>query len=91
VCAVVAGLITRAHRPEPEQGYATITSAAASLDEHQARTVLTALDEAEDELRDRVANCPDCCDDAPFCTTCESRLDGADSYAALAKQLGRHS
>jgi hypothetical protein len=86
-CAVVAGLITRAHRPELAEARAALLGTAATLDAGQLRTVLEALDVAADYKRDRVAACPDCYGDAPFCSTCESRLDQADNYDALAKTL----
>jgi hypothetical protein len=48
-CAVIAGLITRAH-----------TGGASALAPEQVATVLDALDVAADYKRDRAANCPDC-------------------------------
>jgi hypothetical protein len=74
VCAVVAGLITRAH--------------AGALDEDDRRAVLGALDVAADELRDRTANCPECdTDPSGLCGTCEGRMDRADAYDRVAAKL----
>jgi hypothetical protein len=75
-CAVVAGLITRAHA-----GSNGLTPA-------QLATVLDALDVAADYKRDRVATCPDCeASPAELCGTCEWRLTAAEGFDALAVVL----
>ena len=77
-CAVIAGLIGRAHQ------------ASAPLDPGQLGTILDALDVAADYKRGRAANCPDCdASPADLCTTCEWRLARADEYDALAGALRR--
>lgn len=51
--------------------------------------VLDALDVAGDELRCRAGICNDCdVTPAGLCATCESRMDRADEYDALAARLG---
>lgn len=75
ICAVVAGLITRA------AGHALIAE--------QRATILDALEVAADELRDRAANCGDCnAHPAELCTTCESRLSRAEGFDRAALALG---
>lgn len=60
ICAVTAGLISRAH---------------VGITADQRATVLDALDVAADAKRDRAANCPDCdASPAELCGTCEWRL-----------------
>jgi hypothetical protein len=73
-CAVVAGLITRAH--------------AGVLDEDDRRTALDALDVAADHKRDLAANCGDC-EARPegLCPACEWRMDAADAYDRAAAKL----
>ncbi len=73
-CAVVAGLITRAH--------------ARVLDQDDRRTVLDALDVAADYKRDMAANCSECgtCPGG-LCTTCEWRMNAADAYDRVAATL----
>jgi hypothetical protein len=74
MCAVVAGLVTRA--------------AAARLTEAQRSTVLDALEVAAESKRDRAATCPDCeTSPAELCGTCEWRLARAEAYDALAETL----
>jgi hypothetical protein len=76
-CAVIAGLITRAH---------VAGLAAGHLSPGDLAAVLDALDVAADYKRDRAACCGDC--DAPpdggSCTTCEWQIARADGYDALA-------
>jgi len=75
MCAVVAGLITRA--------------AGHALAAGQQATILDALEVAADELRDRAANCGDCnAHPAELCTTCESRLSRAEGFDRAALALG---
>jgi hypothetical protein len=75
MCAVVAGLISRA--------------AAGRLAGDRLATVLDALDVAADELRERAANCGDCdAHPAGLCTTCESRLARAEGFDQAARALG---
>lgn len=51
-------------------------------------TIRAALDEAAEELRDRAAGCGDCeASPAELCTTCESRLERASGYDAVAGRL----
>jgi hypothetical protein len=69
--AVVCGLIRRAR--------------ASGLEPADARTILTALDEAADYKRDRAANCADCDDQS--CGTCEYRLRSARAYDSAADRL----
>jgi hypothetical protein len=73
-CAVVAGLITRAH--------------ARALDEDDRRTALDALDVAADHKRDLAANCGEC-EARPegLCPACEWRMDAADAYDHVAAKL----
>ena len=73
-CAVVAGLITRAH--------------AGMLDEADRRTVLDALEVAAGHKRDVAANCGEC-DARPeaLCPDCEWRMDAADAYDRVATKL----
>lgn len=78
-CAVIAGVITRAHQ-------------SAKLTRRQLATVLDALDVAAEYKRDRAATCPDCdADPSDLCTTCAWRLQLADEYDALAARLGHAS
>jgi hypothetical protein len=74
VCAVIAGLITRAQK--------------GSLTADQMATVLDALDVTADYKRDIAAHCPDC-DARPegLCPTCEWRMDAADAYDQVAVKL----
>jgi hypothetical protein len=73
-CAVVAGLVTRAH--------------AGVLDEADLRTVLDALDVAADHKRDTAANCGECeaCPEG-LCPDCEWRMDAADACDRVAARL----
>ncbi|HEY6275605.1 MAG TPA: hypothetical protein VIX86_04665 [Streptosporangiaceae bacterium] len=58
------------------------------LDHGQAVTVLSALEDASEGIRERAANCPDC-DTSPadLCDECSDRLARADAYDRLAGQL----
>jgi hypothetical protein len=72
ICAVIAGLITRARALAPGQ----------------LGTILDALDVAAEYKRDRAATCGDCeASPAELCGTCEWRLARADEYDALAETL----
>lgn len=51
----------------------------------QIKTLLAALDEAADYKRDRAEACADCADQS--CTTCQRRLQAADTYDHMAAQL----
>ena len=75
MCAVIAGLITRA-----SQGTA--------LDEDGLRLVLDALYVAADHKREVAAECGEC-DVRPegLCPACESRLETAEAYGKLAEAL----
>ena len=74
-CAVVAGIIARAHQ-------------SAALDEDALRLVLDALYVAADHKREVAAECAEC-DVRPegLCPACESRLDTAEAYDKLAGTL----
>jgi hypothetical protein len=72
-CAVVAGLITRAHR--------------GALDGGQPGTVLEALGLAAEYKRDLAETCPDCADQS--CGTCGWRLARASEFDALAETIRR--
>jgi hypothetical protein len=50
-----------------------------------ARTIVTALDEAALYKRHRVATCADCADQS--CGTCQWRLQAAETYARMAAQM----
>ena len=75
MCAVVAGLITRAH------------AAGGGLTAEGRRTVLDALSVAAEHKKDLAANCGDCGGYDRACPTCESRLGTAAAYDALAGKL----
>jgi hypothetical protein len=61
----------------------------APLTAAQLSTVLDALDVAADYRRDRVETCTDCPGRPEgLCHTCAWRLDLADGYDALARELG---
>ena len=76
ICAVVAGLVTRA------------AAGRTGLAPAQLATVLDALDVAADYKRDRAAVCGDCdASPADLCDTCAWRLRMADEYDALAAEL----
>ena len=51
----------------------------------QVKTLLAALDDAAEYKRDRADTCADCADQS--CTTCQWRLQTADTYNQLARQL----
>ena len=76
ICAVVAGLVTRA------------AAGRNGLAPAQLATVLDALDVAADYKRDRAAVCGDCdASPADLCDTCAWRLRQAEEYDALAVTL----
>lgn len=86
--AVIAGLITRAHRPELDQARAALLGTAVSLDEDQAATVIAALDDASEGIRERAAWCPACkAHPAALCDEDADRLSRAEAYDHLAAQL----
>ena len=53
----------------------------------QVKTLLAALDDAAEYKRDRAETCADCADQS--CTTCQWRLQTADTYDQLAEQTVR--
>ena len=90
-CAVVAGLITRAHPPASGDLRPAVLAGNLDLTQAEIATVLDALDVAADYKRDRAASCPDCdASPADLCGTCEWRLAVADEYDALAARIGEH-
>ena len=54
---------------------------------NQVKTLLAALDDAAEYKRDRAETCADCADQS--CTTCQWRLQTADTYDQLAEQTVR--
>jgi hypothetical protein len=52
-----------------------------------ALTVLAALDDAAESLRDRIGYCREC-GSTPLCEGCTGRLARADAYDALGRTLG---
>ena len=56
--------------------------AAVIVSASQVKTLLAALDEAAEYKRDRAATCADCADQS--CTTCQWRLQAADTYDQMA-------
>ena len=65
--------------PGPAGRDAVIVSAA------EATTLLAALDDAADYKRDRAATCADCAGQS--CTTCQWRLQAADTYDQMADRM----
>ncbi len=65
----------------PEPG----TANAAGVSAGDKWLILSALDEAADNKRDRAANCGDCADQS--CGTCQYRLQAAGAYDDLAARL----
>jgi hypothetical protein len=57
----------------------------AALPADDRPTILTALEEAADDKRDRAANCSDCNDQS--CGTCQYRLQRAQAYDSVAARL----
>jgi hypothetical protein len=53
----------------------------------QVKALLAALDDAAEYKRDRAETCADCADQS--CTTCQWRLQTADTYDQLAEQMVR--
>ncbi len=51
----------------------------------EAKTLLAALDEAAEYKRDRAETCTDCADQS--CTTCQWRLQAADTYDQMAGRM----
>ncbi len=51
----------------------------------EVKTLLAALDDAAEYKRDRAATCADCADQS--CTTCQWRLQAADTYDQLAGRM----
>jgi hypothetical protein len=88
-CAVVVGLIARAHPPASGDLRSAVLAGNIDLTPEQLRTVLDALNVAADYKRDRAATCPDCA--ADVCGTCAWRLHLADEYDALAETLQERS
>jgi hypothetical protein len=87
-CAVIAGLITRARRPELEEARAVLLAPPVSLDKDQAATVIAALDDASEGIRERAAYCPACwAHPAALCNEDADRLCRAEAYHHLAARL----
>jgi hypothetical protein len=59
--------------------------AAVTVPAGQVKTLIAALDDAADYKRDRAAACTDCADQS--CTTCQWRLQAADTYDQTAAQI----
>ncbi len=59
--------------------------AAVIISADQVKTLLAALDKAAEYKRDRAATCADCSDQS--CTTCQWRLQVADTYDHMAAQI----
>ena len=89
-CAVIAGLISRAHAPELDEARGAPLRPAATLNEAQLATVLAALGDALAHRKDRAGG---------YCAACEREYGGlcydhasdetaADDYDALARELG---
>jgi hypothetical protein len=58
------------------------------LDRDQAATVLAALEDASEDIRDRAAYCPACASHpADLCDGCAGRLTRAEAYDRLAATL----
>jgi hypothetical protein len=73
-CAVIAGLMTRAHW--------------GALGAGQAATVLSALEDASEGIRERAAYCPACASHpADLCEEDADRLSRAETYDHLAARL----
>jgi hypothetical protein len=67
---------------------AIIGDQAAALDEDQAATVMAALDDASEGIRERAAWCPACrAHPAALCDEDADRLTRAEAYDHLAAQL----
>jgi hypothetical protein len=79
--APVAGYVAAPPSPPPgPPGHdAVIVSAA------EVTTLLAALDDATDYNRDRAQTCANCADRS--CTTCQSRLQAADTYDQMAGRM----
>lgn len=79
-CAVIAGLITRAHA----------SAGSAPLTDAQRATVLIALADAETYVTERDATWCDTCESAPegACHEHVNDLDQADRYRQLAREIG---
>jgi hypothetical protein len=79
----------------PRGGYVMVPSSQPTAPQHhatpavtvpadQVKTLLAALDDAAEYKRDRAETCADCTDQS--CTTCQWRLQTADTYNQLAEQ-----
>jgi hypothetical protein len=92
-CAVVAGWVARAHRPELEEARGALLSAyeapAVTLDHGQAATAADALEVAAEYRRYRASLTCEACAASPteVCPDHEADLDRADEYDALARQI----
>lgn len=88
-CAVIAGMIRRAHAAELAEARAALLGRAASLDETQLGIVLAALDDAGDYLwATAQASCEDCNRlDPARCADHTADEERAGQYAAVARQL----
>ncbi len=92
-CAVIAGLITRAHRPELEEARGVLLSSyekpAAILSQADAATAIDALEFAAEYRRYRASlTCQACAEHpAELCEDHATDLDRADEYDRLATQI----
>ena len=84
-CAVIAGLVTRAHLPELAEARAALAGSAVTLDDGQAATAVDALEVAAEYRRYRAGlTCDDCVHHpAELCEDHQADLDTADEYDAL--------
>ena len=80
----------------PYGGYVGVPSSQPAAPEHpgqpavivpagQVKALLAALDDAAEYKRDRAETCADCAGQS--CTTCQRRLQTADTYNQLARQM----
>jgi hypothetical protein len=80
----------------PHGGYVVVPSAqptaprspsqpAVIVSADQVKTLLAALDDAAEHKRDRAATCTDCAGQS--CTTCQWRLQAADTYDQMAGRM----
>ena len=88
-CAVIAGLVSRAHAAGVEEAKAAPLAPAATLDHGQAATALDALEVAAEYRRYRASlTCEDCAaSPTEVCAGHETDLDRADEYDTLAGRI----
>ncbi len=89
VSAVSSLLDVIGEQPETlKEARGALLGPAVTLDEDQAATVLSALEDASEHIRERAANCPECmASPADLCDGCSDRLNRAGAYDALAGTL----